>query len=108
MLRPIRPSTCDSGGRSPGAGAQSLAARPSAVCRRGARGEHRPDVPPLGGEASLDEDDRQSGSAEVLRELDRAGIAPQDISLRRPTLDEVFLRLTESDDSTTAKTEVMA
>jgi ABC-2 type transport system ATP-binding protein len=30
----------------------------------------------------------------VVRELDRAGIEPADIGLRRPTLDDVFLRLT--------------
>ncbi|WP_433322990.1 ATP-binding cassette domain-containing protein [Spirillospora sp. CA-294931] len=33
--------------------------------------------------------------ADVVRELDRAGIAAADVGLRRPTLDEVFLRLTE-------------
>jgi ABC-2 type transport system ATP-binding protein len=33
--------------------------------------------------------------ADVVRELDRAGVAAADVSLRRPTLDEVFLRLTE-------------
>ncbi|MFI0487592.1 ATP-binding cassette domain-containing protein [Actinomadura sp. 9N215] len=32
--------------------------------------------------------------ADVVRELDRAGVAPADVALRRPTLDEVFLRLT--------------
>ncbi|GAA0585480.1 ATP-binding cassette domain-containing protein [Actinomadura livida] len=32
--------------------------------------------------------------AGVVRELDRAGVAAADVSLRRPTLDEVFLRLT--------------
>jgi ABC-2 type transport system ATP-binding protein len=32
--------------------------------------------------------------AEVVRELERAGIAPQDVGLRRPTLDDVFLHLT--------------
>ncbi|MDG5809313.1 ATP-binding cassette domain-containing protein [Streptomyces ossamyceticus] len=33
--------------------------------------------------------------ADVVRELDRAGVAVADVSLRRPTLDEVFLRLTD-------------
>ncbi len=33
----------------------------------------------------------------VVRGLDAADIAPEDISLRRPTLDEVFLALTEED-----------
>jgi ABC-2 type transport system ATP-binding protein len=32
--------------------------------------------------------------ADVVRELDRAGVAIADVALRRPTLDEVFLRLT--------------
>ncbi len=32
--------------------------------------------------------------AEAVRELDRAGVAVEDIAVRRPTLDEVFLRLT--------------
>ena len=30
----------------------------------------------------------------TLRELDRAGILTEDIGLHRPTLDDVFLRLT--------------
>jgi ABC-2 type transport system ATP-binding protein len=34
--------------------------------------------------------------ADVIRELDRGGVAVEDIGLRRPTLDEVFLRLTGS------------
>ncbi|MER7333642.1 MULTISPECIES: ATP-binding cassette domain-containing protein [unclassified Micromonospora] len=33
--------------------------------------------------------------ADVVRELDHAGVAAADVSLRRPTLDEVFLRLTD-------------
>jgi ABC-2 type transport system ATP-binding protein len=32
---------------------------------------------------------------DVMRELDRAGVAAADVRLRRPTLDEVFLRLTD-------------
>jgi ABC-2 type transport system ATP-binding protein len=55
------------------------------------------------GEATLDEHTRKltvpaKGGAQVLaqvvRDLDEAGIAIDDISLRRPTLDEVFLGLT--------------
>ena len=34
---------------------------------------------------------------EVVRELDRAGVRIADVSLRRPTLDEVFLRLTHKE-----------
>jgi len=37
--------------------------------------------------------------ADVVRELDRAGIAAADVRLRRPTLDEVFLRLTDRKES---------
>ncbi|MGW0484571.1 ATP-binding cassette domain-containing protein [Nonomuraea sp. NPDC003214] len=33
--------------------------------------------------------------ADIVRDLDRAGVAVADVSLRRPTLDEVFLRLTD-------------
>ncbi|QDY06419.1 ATP-binding cassette domain-containing protein [Micromonospora sp. HM134] len=33
--------------------------------------------------------------ADIVRELDQAGIAAADVSVRRPTLDEVFLRLTD-------------
>ncbi|MCP2339394.1 ATP-binding cassette domain-containing protein [Actinomadura rupiterrae] len=37
--------------------------------------------------------------ADIVRELDRAGVAAADIRLRRPTLDEVFLRLTAQKES---------
>jgi ABC-2 type transport system ATP-binding protein len=33
--------------------------------------------------------------ADIVRELDRADVAAADVKLRRPTLDEVFLRLTD-------------
>jgi ABC-2 type transport system ATP-binding protein len=35
------------------------------------------------------------GLAEVVRHLDKAGATAADVAVRRPTLDEVFLRLTE-------------
>jgi ABC-2 type transport system ATP-binding protein len=38
--------------------------------------------------------DRVAALTEVVRALDEAGIAAEDIALRRPTLDEVFLHLT--------------
>jgi ABC-2 type transport system ATP-binding protein len=38
--------------------------------------------------------DRVTALMEVVRALDEAGIVAEDIALRRPTLDEVFLRLT--------------
>lgn len=36
--------------------------------------------------------------ADIVRELDRAGISAADVRLRRPTLDEVFLRLTDDEE----------
>jgi ABC-2 type transport system ATP-binding protein len=56
-----------------------------------------------GGEPEFDRDsrrvkapvrDRVTALTEVVRALDDAGIGAEDIALRRPTLDEVFLRLT--------------
>lgn len=38
--------------------------------------------------------DRVAALTEVVRSLDGAGLGAEDIALRRPTLDEVFLRLT--------------
>jgi ABC-2 type transport system ATP-binding protein len=37
--------------------------------------------------------------ADIVRELDRAEVAAADVRLRRPTLDEVFLRLTDRKES---------
>jgi ABC-2 type transport system ATP-binding protein len=45
----------------------------------------RVSVPVIGGSTTL---------PAIVLELDRAGVAVQDVALRRPTLDEVFLRLT--------------
>ncbi|BFO14079.1 daunorubicin resistance protein DrrA family ABC transporter ATP-binding protein [Streptomyces sp. KM77-8] len=42
--------------------------------------------------------DRMAALAGVVRALEEAGIEAEDIALRRPTLDEVFLRLTGHDD----------
>jgi ABC-2 type transport system ATP-binding protein len=56
-----------------------------------------------GAEAAVDADERRisvaiaAGSVtltDVVRELDRAGVVAADVRLGRPTLDEVFLRLT--------------
>jgi ABC-2 type transport system ATP-binding protein len=44
----------------------------------------------------------------VVRDLHDAGIAVEDIGLRRPTLDEVFLRLTSSAEEVSAKREERA
>ena len=68
------------------------------------------------GAASIDQHTRRvtvpaSGGAKrlvnVVRDLDEAGIAIDDIALRRPTLDDVFLSLTghasvEADDEAAA------
>ncbi|MFE6920804.1 ATP-binding cassette domain-containing protein [Nocardia sp. NPDC057663] len=58
----------------------------------------------LPGEAVVDEDrrmvsasvsDRMAALTETVRALAATGIEPEDIAVRRPTLDEVFLHLTE-------------
>ncbi|MFD3701547.1 ATP-binding cassette domain-containing protein [Nocardia sp. NPDC058658] len=58
----------------------------------------------LPGDAVVDEDrrmvsatvaDRMAALTETVRALEAAGIEAQDIALRRPTLDEVFLHLTK-------------
>ena len=57
-------------------------------------------VPVSGGASAL---------VEVVRELDLAGLAVDDLALRRPTLDEVFLRLTgHAADEVTSDTGVLA
>jgi ABC-2 type transport system ATP-binding protein len=59
---------------------------------------------PFGAEAVLDEDrrllsasvsDRMAALTETVKALQAAGVEAEDIALRRPTLDEVFLQLTE-------------
>ncbi|MGI5421577.1 ATP-binding cassette domain-containing protein [Actinomadura luteofluorescens] len=42
---------------------------------------------------------RAAALTEVVRALDEAGVAVADIGLRRPTLDEVFLHLTEKEEA---------
>ena len=44
----------------------------------------------------------------VVRALDEAGIAVEDLTLRRPTLDEVFLALTGHTTETTTHKERVA
>jgi ABC-2 type transport system ATP-binding protein len=46
--------------------------------------------------------DRVAALTEVVRALDDAGIAAEDVALRRPTLDEVFLQLTGHADEKAA------
>jgi ABC-2 type transport system ATP-binding protein len=45
--------------------------------------------------------DRVTALTEALRALEDAGVAAEDIALRRPTLDEVFLHLTGRHAATT-------
>jgi ABC-2 type transport system ATP-binding protein len=54
----------------------------------------RPDVAPEVRRVSAPVGSGADALVAAVRELDRAGIATDDIGLRRPTLDEVFLRLT--------------
>ncbi|SNT18667.1 ATP-binding cassette domain-containing protein [Actinacidiphila glaucinigra] len=63
-------------------------------------------LPAFGGEVSVDADrrlvsapvaDRMAALTGVVRALESAGIEAEDIALRRPTLDEVFLHLTSDD-----------
>jgi ABC-2 type transport system ATP-binding protein len=49
--------------------------------------------------------DRVAALTEVVRGLDEAGITAEDIAVRRPTLDEVFLQLTGSHAEATAAAE---
>ncbi|USQ82705.1 ATP-binding cassette domain-containing protein [Streptomyces phaeoluteigriseus] len=44
--------------------------------------------------------DRMAALSAVVRALEEAGIQAEDVALRRPTLDEVFLHLTGHDDRT--------
>lgn len=70
------------------------------------------------GEPEIDDDnrrvsgrvsDRVSALTYVARQLQDDGVGVEDIGLRRPTLDEVFLRLTgRRADTTTESTEVLA
>ena len=57
--------------------------------------------PLAGGSASLDDGvlqvplrERRGAIAEAVRRLDEASVGIDDIAVRRPTLDDVFLRLT--------------
>jgi ABC-2 type transport system ATP-binding protein len=56
--------------------------------------EAAPEADPAARRLSAPVRDRVGTLTEVVRALDGAGITAADIALRRPTLDEVFLRLT--------------
>ncbi|NXY96126.1 ATP-binding cassette domain-containing protein [Streptomyces sp. BR123] len=62
----------------------------------------------LPGEATVDEDrrlvsasvsDRMAALTETVRALEAAGIEAEDIAVRRPTLDEVFMHLTKGESA---------
>jgi len=72
-----------------------------AVCGVLARIGHDPRVNVPARRASVPADDGSARLMEALRALDQEGIAVEDISLRRPTLDEVFLALTGKAPETT-------
>ncbi|MET8700801.1 ATP-binding cassette domain-containing protein [Kitasatospora sp. NPDC004723] len=68
----------------------------------------------LPGEAAVDEDrrlvsapvgDRMAALTETVRALEAAGIVAEDIAVRRPTLDEVFLHLTNPAELSKAEVE---
>ena len=72
-------------------GADELPAATAIVARVA---EGAPDTDPATRRVSAPVRDRVTALTEVVRALDHAGIVAEDLGLRRPTLDEVFLRLT--------------
>jgi ABC-2 type transport system ATP-binding protein len=62
-----------------------------------------PHVDPAALRVSVPVTGRGATLAAVLRALDDAGLTAADIAVRRPTLDEVFLRLTGDDHPTTGR-----
>ncbi|MDT0328723.1 ATP-binding cassette domain-containing protein [Nocardiopsis sp. DSM 44743] len=56
--------------------------------------DHSPGVDTRSGRVSVPVADRRGALARAVRALDGAGIEADDLALRRPTLDEVFLHLT--------------
>jgi ABC-2 type transport system ATP-binding protein len=72
-------------------GADELSAAAAIVARVA---EGAPDADPATRRVSAPVRDRVTALTEVVRALDHAGIVAEDLGLRRPTLDEVFLRLT--------------
>lgn len=74
--------------------ADELARAAAAVARTGT---HEPVVDEDTRQVGVQVRDRATALADVVRALDLAGVTAEDISLRRPTLDEVFLHLTGTD-----------
>jgi ABC-2 type transport system ATP-binding protein len=84
---------------------QALAAAATAV--RQATGVE-PQVAAAARRISVPVDGGSAALVAAVRELDRAGIATEDVALRRPTLDDVFLRLTGATTMTAASSEEQA
>ncbi|MFG2052420.1 ATP-binding cassette domain-containing protein [Micromonospora sp. NPDC048930] len=63
---------------------------------------HPPTVDRAALRLSVPATDRVAGLTAVLRAVEAAGLAVGDVAVRRPTLDEVFLRLTEAPVEVTA------
>jgi ABC-2 type transport system ATP-binding protein len=64
------------------------------------RFDPRPRVDAAAGSVAIAVDEGTARLAGVARRLDELGLAVEDLSLRRPTLDEVFLNLTASSTQT--------
>ena len=78
----------------------------AAALRRVSRGE--PEVDADARRISASVDDRLPALAALLRDLDARGIEAEDVGVRRPTLDEVFLQLTGHAAETTIGEEEAA
>jgi ABC-2 type transport system ATP-binding protein len=67
-----------------------------------------PDIDTDGRRLSAPVDDRLATLSALLRDLDSRGIEAEDVGIRRPTLDEVFLQLTGRPTDDTTSEEVAA
>lgn len=63
------------------------------------RATSEPVIDPLSRTVTVESPSGTAGLLSAVRALDAAGIDPEDLSLRRPTLDEVFLSLTAKETS---------
>ncbi|MDK1476874.1 ATP-binding cassette domain-containing protein [Streptomyces sp. 549] len=73
------------------------------VIRRSAESE--PEIDVAGRRVSVSVRDRVTALSRIARSLEDNGIPAQDIALRRPTLDEVFMRLTGDRDNGKAEVD---
>ena len=69
---------------------------------------HEPHIDHDSRRVSAPIDDRLAGLSALLRDLQTAGIDAEDVGVRRPTLDEVFLQLTGHAAETTTREEEAA